>query len=72
MAKAAVTPKGKEVSYRRNPRGNFEVYFTSGGELPQELQGEFTNQLIVEAAINVFINKKQLEVKTDPIPKVDG
>lgn len=57
----AKTPNGKEVIYKRNSRGYFEICFASGGELPQELQGEFTNSAAAERVISVYIAKKQTE-----------
>lgn len=69
VKRMAKTPNGKEVIYKRNPRGNFVIMFTSGGELPQELQGEFTNSTNAEKAINVYLSKKQSETKSN---KVDG
>lgn len=67
----AKTPNGKEVAYRRKLNGNFEIYFTSGGELPQELQGEFTNYANVERAINVYLVKKQSDT-TKVKPSADA
>jgi hypothetical protein len=62
MAKVAVTPKGKEVAYRRKTNGMFEIYFTTGGELPLELQGEFSDSTRCTNAITIYMSKKNPEV----------
>lgn len=55
------TPNGKELEIRRNERGFFIITFTSGGELPIELQGIFTDSAKAERALNVYLNRKNTE-----------
>ena len=46
---------GKEISWFRNPRGAFQVKFTTGGELPMCLSGEFTHYNKMEDAIVMYL-----------------
>lgn len=53
-----VTPNGKEIEIKRDSRGLFVIAFTSGGELPEELQGSFTDTAKANRAISVYLSKK--------------
>lgn len=74
-----VTPNGKEIKIVRDPvTANFKIQFTSGGELPQRLDGLFTSERFAEVAVVDYLNslppKKEVEEKekqeeTKPIKK---
>lgn len=55
--KKFVTEKGKEITTYPEGR-NYRIKFTSGGELPEQLSGIFTDQRKVEEAINIYLGKK--------------
>lgn len=46
---------GKEISWFRNPRSFYQIKFTTGGELPECLQGEFTSYPAMEIAIITYL-----------------
>lgn len=54
------TPNGKEVQiYRDTVSAQYKIQFGSGGELPEELTGIFTNELFAETAINKYLEKQE-------------
>ena len=57
---AFITPNGKELKVVVAPNtGHFKIIFTSGGELPAELQGLFTSSVYAEKHIAAYLGKKQ-------------
>lgn len=56
--KKFVTPNGKEIEIKYDGR-NCKVQFSTGGELPVDLQGEFTSPWFAEMAINKYLGKKE-------------
>ncbi len=52
------TPKGKEIKLYYEGR-NLAIQFGSGGELPVELQGVFTNETEAEKAILKYLDTKK-------------
>lgn len=53
------TPAGKKIVTKREPKnGYLYIQFTSGGEIPVELQGYFTSPAIAEKAIRVYLETK--------------
>ena len=58
--KTFTTPNGKEIHIQRDPRSaQYFIQFGSGGELPEELTGIFTNELFAETAINKYLEKQE-------------
>jgi hypothetical protein len=58
--KTFTTPNGKEIQIQRDPKSaQYFIQFGSGGELPEELDGIFTNQLFAETAINKYLEKQE-------------
>ena len=58
--KTFTTPNGKEIQIQRDPRSaQYFIQFDSGGELPEELTGIFTNELFAETAINKYLEKQE-------------
>lgn len=55
------TPKGKELVIKPDGRGFFEISFTSGGELPGELCGIFSDPTRAQIAINIYLGRKEQE-----------
>ena len=54
------TQGGKEIKAVKNEWGNFwNVQFTSGGQLPSELVGDFTDQHKAELAIQIYLGKQE-------------
>jgi len=54
------TPNGKEIEIFRCPQSaQWKIKFTSGGELPEELGGIFTNEKFAETAINKYLEKQE-------------
>jgi hypothetical protein len=54
------TPNGKEIEVYRCPQSaQWKIKFTSGGELPEELSGIFTNGTFAETAINKYLEKQE-------------
>lgn len=55
---AGKTKKGKEIKVVFSDNGVlYKVQFASGGELPKELQGEFTSSREAEKAIQRYLAK---------------
>lgn len=58
--KTFTTPNGKEIQiYRDKVSAQYMIQFGSGGELPEELTGIFTNELFAETAINKYLEKQE-------------
>jgi hypothetical protein len=58
--KTFTTPNGKEIEiFRDKQSAQYKIQFTSGGELPEELTGIFTNELFAETAINKYLEKQE-------------
>ena len=58
--KTFTTPNGKEIQIQRDPRSaQYFIQFGSGGELPEELSGIFTNELFAQTAINKYLEKQE-------------
>lgn len=55
--KEYITPKGKEITTYPIDR-NIGIMFKSGGELPEELSGIFTDKRNAEIAIQKYLGKK--------------
>jgi hypothetical protein len=62
-------PSGKEVSYRYSNTGLYEIYFTSGGELPDKLRGKFTDPAIAEKFIQEYVDSRELKEAKAPTNK---
>ena len=58
--KTFTTPNGKEIQiFRDKASAQYKIQFSSGGELPEELTGIFTNELFAETAINKYLEKQE-------------
>ena len=58
--KTFTTPNGKEIQiFRDKVSAQYKIQFSSGGELPEELTGIFTNELFAETAINKYLEKQE-------------
>ena len=58
------THNGKEIQIVRNGTTSaFKIQFGSGGELPQDLEGMFTNERSAVSAINVYLEKTKPKTK---------
>jgi hypothetical protein len=58
--KTFTTPNGKEIQiFRDRVSAQYKIQFSSGGELPEELTGIFTNELFAETAINKYLEKQE-------------
>lgn len=58
--KTYTTPNGKEIQiFRDSVSAQYKIQFGSGGELPEELTGIFTNELFAETAINKYLEKQE-------------
>lgn len=57
-----VTPNGK-VMELYNEGFAVKVRFTTGGELPRELSGSWTNKLFAIDSINKYLDNKQKKFK---------
>lgn len=56
--KKYVTVNGKEIVTEIDRKTSLhKIKFTTGGELPQALQGLFTSQALAEQSIVLYINK---------------
>lgn len=65
------TPNGKEIQiYRDKVSAQYKIQFTSGGELPEELTGIFTNETFATTAINKYLEKQETK-KTKAESKED-
>ena len=55
-----MTPGGGELEITFGKRyGLYEIYFRTGGPLPKELQGKFTEISRAEYAIESYLNRKK-------------
>lgn len=52
------TPNGKEITTFYSGR-NLAVRFTSGGELPEELSGVWTNEVELDKTIQKYLAHKE-------------
>lgn len=53
------TPNGKTITSFRDARTTmWKIKFTSGGELPADLAGEYTHEQGADNAIRVYLNTK--------------
>lgn len=53
------TPAGKKIVTKREPKNGYHyIQFTSGGEMPVELQGFFTTPVMAEKAIRAYLETK--------------
>lgn len=60
--KTFTTPNGKEIQIQRDPKSaQYFIQFSSGGELPEELTGIFTNALFAETAISKYLEKQEIK-----------
>ena len=58
--KLGETQAGKTVQMSRNSIGYWEINFKEGGELPEPLQGTFTDYHMAARAVDAYLeNKKQ-------------
>ena len=54
-----ISPKGKRVvATTAHNSSNYVIQFEDGGEIPPELQGEFTSIVFAQTAVQNFIAKK--------------
>jgi hypothetical protein len=54
------TPNGKEIETYRCPQSSqWKIKFNTGGELPEELTGIFTNEKFAETAITKYLEKQE-------------
>lgn len=69
--KVYVTPNGKTIAIRRQEQdGLLEIYFTSGGELPEILKGSFTSTHEAEKLINLYLAGRVSDGKRQGRPRV--
>lgn len=55
----ARTPRGKDIQIRHaGTTSMFEICFATGGQLPEELGGLFTDETNARVAINKYLNRK--------------
>lgn len=55
----ATTPDGKKIQIVKHPKfGGYVIEFTSGGQLPPELGGTWTNYERAKEAIRVYLGRK--------------
>lgn len=58
------TPAGKQIALFRDPKtANFRIKFTSGGELPEELSGQYTAAKNAVRDILVYLDKQKPKKK---------
>ena len=63
------TPAGKEIGLRlANNTSLWEVEFKSGGQLPKELGGMYTNTASAAMAIEKYLGKKNINAKNKTTP----
>ena len=56
----------KELEIRKKPGTvNLEIKFAGGGEVPQELRGEFTNEFMAKKAISLYLDKRAVKRVSD-------
>ena len=63
-----MTPNGKEIKIVNAPgTGHYQIQFTQGGELPQELTGFYTSSAIAQVAVRNYLlnNKDRFEKKAE-------
>ena len=63
-----MTPNGKEIKIVNAPgTGHYQIQFTQGGELPQELTGFYTSSAIAQVAVRNYLltNKDKFEKKAE-------
>lgn len=53
-----VTPGGKEIVFVQKPNA-VKIMFATGGELPEELSGEFTSTTFAEKAVLMYLAKQE-------------
>ena len=57
--KTYTTKGGKELKYVRDPQSTlYSIEFSSGGKLPQELVGVFTNETFAKRAIETYLSNQ--------------
>lgn len=55
---AGATQKGKQLKIGQYTSGYFYVTFNDGGKLPKTLKGRFTNYLLAQEAIDLYLLRK--------------
>jgi hypothetical protein len=63
-----MTPNGKEIKIVNAPgTGHYQIQFTQGGELPQELTGFYTSSAVAQVAVRNYLlnNKDRFEKKAE-------
>jgi len=63
-----MTPNGKEIKIVNAPgTGHYQIQFTQGGELPQELTGLYTSSAVAQVAVRNYLlnNKDRFEKKAE-------
>jgi hypothetical protein len=64
MAINSITPNGKELQILRDKStAQYKIQFTTGGELPLELSGIFTNETYAQTAVNQYLDKQESKKK---------
>ncbi len=63
--KAYVTSGGKEIKLEQDFYGKWTIHFSPGGELPKELQGQFTREDLAHEAIQVYLAKRKAAEQQD-------
>lgn len=56
--KAYITDGGKEIRLEQKQSGKFIIKFYPGGELPKQLQGEYTDETVARQAIRVYLGQR--------------
>jgi hypothetical protein len=57
------TANGKEVKVVPTGRGAYKIQFTTGGELPEALSGEYTSSSTAYIAAVTYVEKTKEKVK---------
>lgn len=68
----ATLPSGKEIGYKEIGQNRFkQICFKSGGEIPKELQGMWTDPMSIEKAIKSYViqMENKAESKAEKKPK---
>lgn len=60
-----VTPGGKEIMFVNKPNAVI-IKFASGGELPEELSGEFTSVTFAEKAVQIYLARQEIKASRGP------
>lgn len=56
----AETPEGKEIGYCFKPGTSlYQIAFASGGQLPKELEGVFSNLHAVQGKVAAYLASKE-------------